>query len=360
MESLIKTLKDLKENRRLSSECEVLVSPFVGKTIHLSFSFLESESTFASRLGDQYKDGKTVIAKLADTELECAILFPKTENDWVEGLAKEDEFQSKVTVLKFDVLYQRVVLGFCSDQETEQSTEKKNFPLGDDRLSLESEAREGSDDSEREIDERETFVVQPDENGENKAVTNLVAHEKKSEPLSNDAEFSEEKGKAILDDSKIANKEVSSGGEVSSEQSDSAVARQFRVVKRPKKDNAKLATPLPLQPSLPPKKTKIENDPNYLDQLRDKRYESGPDSLTDEEKEALANDIKINAASRQKDLEANKEKVNKGGRAFFGFILVMFSLNSCGKGGGFFAFVVFCFGIYLLFPFLKNLKEMGE
>ena len=33
---------------------------------------------------------------------------------------------------------------------------------------------------------------------------------------------------------------------------------------------------------------------NYLDQLRDKRYESGPDSLTDEEKEALANDVKIN------------------------------------------------------------------
>ena len=257
-----------------------------------------------------------MIAKLADTELDCTILFPKTENDWVEGLAKEDEFQSKVTVLKFDVLYQRVVLGFCSDQETEQSTEKKNYPLGDDRLSLESEVREGSDDSEREIDERETFVVQPDENGENKAVTNLVTHEKKSEPLSKDAEFSDEKGKAILDDSKIANKEVSSGGEVSSEQSDGAVARQFRVVKRPKKDNMKLATPLPLQPSLLPKKTKIENDPNYLDQLRDKRYESGPDSLTDEEKEALANDVKINAASRQKDLEANKEKVNKGGRPF--------------------------------------------
>ena len=97
-----------------------------------------------------------------------------------------------------------------------------------------------------------------------------------------------------------------------------------------------------------------------MDQLRDKRYESGPDSLTDEEKEALANDIKINAASRQKDLEANKEKVKKGGWAFLGFFLVMFSLNSCRKGGGFFAFMVFCFGLYWLFPFLKNLKEMDE
>ena len=73
--------------------------------------------------------------------------------------------------------------------------------------------REGSDDSEREIDERETFVVQPDENGENKAVTNLVAHEKKSEPLSKDAEFSDEKGKAILDDSKISTSTISSSEE---------------------------------------------------------------------------------------------------------------------------------------------------
>ncbi len=62
-------------------------------------------------------------------------------------------------------------------------------------------------------------------------------------------------------------------------------------------------------------------DTNYLDKLRDKRYEHGEESLTEEEKETLANDIKINAASRQKELEKNTEKVNKGARFFFGFIL---------------------------------------
>ena len=58
--------------------------------------------------------------------------------------------------------------------------------------------------------------------------------------------------------------------------------------------------------------------------MRDKRYEHGPESLTDEEKKALEDDIKINAASRQKDLEVNKEKVNKGARFFFGFIMMVF------------------------------------
>ena len=83
----------------------------------------------------------------------------------------------------------------------------------------------------------------------------------------------------------------------------------------------------------------------------------GEESLTEEEKETLANDIKINAASRQKELEKNTEKVNKGARFFFGFILMVFSLNSCNKGGGFFSFIIFCVGVYLTFPLLKNLKN---
>ena len=83
--SLIKTLKDLKENRRLSSECEDW-SAHSSENYPFILSFLESESTFASRLGDQYKDGKTVIAKLADTELDCPSFFQKRKmtglRDW--------------------------------------------------------------------------------------------------------------------------------------------------------------------------------------------------------------------------------------------------------------------------------------
>ena len=40
--------------------------------------------------------------------------------------------------------------------------------------------------------------------------------------------------------------------------------------------------------------------------------------------------------------------------------MVVFSLNSCDKGGGFFAFMVFCVGLYLLFPLVKKLKEFND
>ena len=73
---LIDTLKDLKATRRLSSESEAMMKPFVGFKTEFSFSFIESSSTFASRLGDEFKDGMTVIAQFENTELECSILLP--------------------------------------------------------------------------------------------------------------------------------------------------------------------------------------------------------------------------------------------------------------------------------------------
>ena len=52
------------------------MKPFVGFKTEFSFSFIESSSTFASRLGDEFKDGMTVIAQFENTELECSILLP--------------------------------------------------------------------------------------------------------------------------------------------------------------------------------------------------------------------------------------------------------------------------------------------
>ena len=49
-QKLIDTLLDLKENRRLSSESEAMMKPFVGEKDSLPFIFLESSSTFSSRL----------------------------------------------------------------------------------------------------------------------------------------------------------------------------------------------------------------------------------------------------------------------------------------------------------------------
>ena len=80
---------------------------------------------------------------------------------------------------------------------------------------------------------------------------------------------------------------------------------------RPKQkdiDENRRDVPPPLPPPLPKIEAMQTHDPAYLEQLRDKRYEHGPDSLTEEEKEALAHDIKVNTASRQKELKKIRKR----------------------------------------------------
>ena len=127
MEKLTRTLNDLKENRRLSSECEAIISPFIGKTFESKFSFKEASSTFASRLGDEFKGGKTVIAEIAESGLECSILFPESKNEWISEFKQGDDLDLSVKVLEFDNLYQRVV--FCKTEQNlldEDQTEKSS------------------------------------------------------------------------------------------------------------------------------------------------------------------------------------------------------------------------------------------
>ena len=109
MERLIKIIKDLKQNRRLSSESESIISPFIGKTYESTFSFLEASSSFAIGLSEKFKGGKTVLAEITDFGLDCSILFPKSMNEWIDGLKEGDDLEVRVRVLKFDNIYQRVV-----------------------------------------------------------------------------------------------------------------------------------------------------------------------------------------------------------------------------------------------------------
>lgn len=117
LEVFFDTLSDLKENRRLSSEAANVFEPFLGKNFLESFIFNSANSTFTSRLDDQYSRGKTVIAKFSDNDLECTILFPSTDNEWVDGLKHGDEFNCPVKVLELDNLYQRPVFGKIENME---------------------------------------------------------------------------------------------------------------------------------------------------------------------------------------------------------------------------------------------------
>lgn len=117
LEVFFNTLSDLKENRRLSSEAANVFEPFLGKNFLESFIFNSANSTFTSRLDNRYSRGKTVIAKFSDNDLECTILFPPTDDEWVDGLKHGDEFNCSVKVLELDNLYQRPVLGKIENTE---------------------------------------------------------------------------------------------------------------------------------------------------------------------------------------------------------------------------------------------------
>ena len=118
MDEILDVLSNLKINRKLSSEADKLFQPFIGKSVDLSFSMIEVNTTYSTRLREIYKGGKTILAKIAGTELECSILCAKDKNEWVTGLGKGDEFSCLVKVLQFDNLYQRAVFGqYFEDDE---------------------------------------------------------------------------------------------------------------------------------------------------------------------------------------------------------------------------------------------------
>ena len=360
MERLIKTLNELTKNRRLSSECEEMIGPFLGETFDSNFSFKEASTTFASRFGDEYKGGKTVVAQVLGTELGCSILFPESENEWVSDLKAGDDLDVRVTVLEFDNLYQRVVFGQTEeDLSDEDQTEKFSESVSEEPGKEVLEAAQSA--SVAEVMDEKVAVKNPeitkDESHPRDSVTTEEEKEtitdREKEPIPKQYEINSEE--TVSTDSHEA--EVP---EKSINEKDDGTKLPSDRTKRKEIDENKRDVPPPLPPPLPKTEAMQSHDPAYLEQLRDKRYEHGPESLTEEEKDALAHDLKVNTVSRQKELKKNKEKVNKGARAFFGFIMVVFSLNACSQGGGFFAFAVFCIGVYLLIPLLKKLKEINE
>jgi hypothetical protein len=163
MDGILDVLSDLKINRKLSSEADKLFQPFIGTSVDLSFSLIEANTTYSTRLGEIYKGGKTILAKIVGTELECSILCAKDENEWITRLAKGDEFTLRVKVLQLDKLYQRAVFGqYFEDDAVELS---KPEPVvtenlkDEDNDSLSIKSSEKSIDSLNEDLEWERFML---------------------------------------------------------------------------------------------------------------------------------------------------------------------------------------------------------
>ena len=369
-QKLIDTLLDLKENRRLSSESEAILKPFVGEKDSLPFIFLESSSTFSSRLDEKYSKGKTVLAKLADSELECTILFPPSENEWVEGLSKEDAFVSNVKVLALDNLYQRVVFGFLTEEigAGEEPQNFENIPTGEEEISEQVEKNDFTNQAE---DNSGDDKIQVEESKQDQADIKddlLDVLSEREEILSEKIEedITEVQKTESIPEPDIPKQPNPNGLKISNTEKKSKV---IKINQETSEEETNEPEPPPPIPSLDVQKKAKEIDFRELERIRDKRYEKGVQSLTKEEKEILGlSKIKLNKPKLKLPPEIKRQKHKKiaddqsdmasmGCRGVFGVIVGLFSLSFLAKGWIVLSIIGFGISWVLLAPIIEMFNK---
>ena len=108
---LLAKLAEIKNARLLGPQADEALDPFIGKPFSLSLTFVSASRTFGHRFDAAYDDGQTLICKLGDEGLEASVLLVPEESDLVDSLVPDEAFEARLTVLDFDALYQRPVLG---------------------------------------------------------------------------------------------------------------------------------------------------------------------------------------------------------------------------------------------------------
>ena len=355
-------LKDIKQHRRLSSESEAILAPFIGQSFSLVFRFLSTSRTFTNRFDSKYSNGQTLIAEFVNEDLECSIIFSPSKNQWVEALEEKEEFECDVIVLELDNLYQRVVLGQLFDNKPEDEIGHEAEPLTEPS-SVENEKKV----IEESKGEKASVHAVPVENNKPEDNFKSIDEKKKESTEGLPLQASEEEvNKDHLSDGKKDDLEPEQAGEVniapptfkSEENLDNKKENnsldQLQVDSVPDLLNPTIegeSKPPPI-PSLPLPKEKQELDYIEVERIRDKRYEYGADSLTSEEKEILIQDRVQNASSRKKNLEESQNILNKGSRLLFGIVLGMVGLRSLVSGSFIFGVILLAVTGYLLMPFI--------
>jgi hypothetical protein len=77
----------------------------------LNFRFISRSLSFGNQKDPKYNDGHAVICNVDGLDVECSLLFTVDEKDQAEALESGNVFNSKVHVLDYDSLYQRIIFG---------------------------------------------------------------------------------------------------------------------------------------------------------------------------------------------------------------------------------------------------------
>ena len=351
------------------------MKPFVGFKTEFTFSFIESSSTFGSRLGDEFKDGMTVIAKFENSELECSILFPPSENTWVANLTKDEKFTLTVTVIELDNLYQRVIFGKSIKVESEPaeidtaalSTTNEASPKLPHAEPQEKE--EDPDEVQKKVEEVEVlpFLEEPPvldseispmsgiEDEKLEAIPDIESPVEAVLPSPFDQKQKAKEGSIVLGN---LDKELTPAlDEVGTDKHDTRQQDEQEITSPERKqENLERQTPVHL-PQNTEDQEPVKKDHHYFEKLRNKRYEFGADSLTEKEKAALAEDLRINADSRKKELDKNQSFVKAAGRLFFGIVFISLSLSSCTQGNYTSSMLLLGTSMYILFPYIKKILD---
>ena len=371
-QKLIDTVRDLKENRRLSSESEAIMKPFVGGVSEFTFSFFEVSTTFSSRLDDRYAKGKTVVAQFAEFGVECTILFPPSENDWLESLSKEDQFDLKVVVLELDNLYQRVVFGklFDTDEKDELQAEQPD-EVEEEKVSESIDGQEGNLETEN-TPETVSNIGSSDGNVDAEVNLTVLTNKENDNVVGIEEEVLEEEGLAVEEISALELE-----GEREVEDVEDIIPLRFDDNDLNNEEEKSAITEKP--PSIP--SLKVQNkakeiDYAELERIRDKRYEEGAPSLTAEEKEILdlaskrakksygfpsTDDSSLTSSQNKK--KSKKHKVEQGNivtmgcRGVSGILVGFFGLQALSSAWIFVSIVMFAIAWYLLNPIIKKLRE---
>ena len=348
------------------------MKPFVGGVSELTFSFFEASTTFSSRLDDRYAKGKTVVAQFAEFGVECTILFPPSENDWVESLSKEDQFDLKVVVLELDNLYQRVVFGKLIDtDEKDEFQAEQPDEVEEEKVSESIDGQEGNLETEN-TPETVSNIGSSDGNVDAEVNLTVLTNKENDNLVGIEEEVLEEEGLAVEEISAL---ELEEEREVQDVEDIIPLKVDDNDLNNEEEKSAVTEKP-PSIPSLKVQNKAKEIDYAELKRIRDKLRSKGAPSLTAEEKEILdlaskrakksygfpsTDDSSLTSSQNKK--KSKKHKVEQGNivtmgcRGVSGILVGFFGLQALSSAWIFVSIVMFAIAWYLLNPIIKKLRE---
>ena len=344
-QELIETLTFLKENRKLGSEADEMVLPFQGKTYFSSFRFESLSRTFANPHDPLYEGGQTLVGDLIGTDLDFSLLLPPTENEWMESLERGEEFDGSVKFLGFDGLYQRGIFGYLGKLEIEET---------DDSLPVEIK-------EEQVPDVIEDGKILPDESPDEKPIPEKLRDESpaKIDELPVEGEKQEPESIPVIEPEPVEQSvEVKEETHPSTQAKDRSEKRNDLPVLPPEKPKIKKVlvareyskvvgrsagseVPPPPAEKSAKAKTKVNApaDRWEIERIRDKKYEHGIESLTQEErviydKEQVRRKSKTQGREKKRKTtqkSAEKDTSPSGCRLFITFFLGICALITLGN-----------------------------